>query len=172
MPNPISNVTSIPSASKAAENAEQAPELEIDGPIDPSSPPPLLEVDSNEDSATASLAPSPTPSSEGGSAANTAATPKKGRSGMGLLALVLGLLLVGSVAFNLKQSRDIATLADTNEQFEMALTAAVDRIDLETVRAESAESALGGIGGAVDTVNQRVAALLEALTALGEAAAK
>ena len=91
---------------------------------------------------------------------------------MGLLALVLGLLLAGSVAFNLKQSRDIATLADTNEQFGMALTAAVDRIDVETIRAESAEATLGGIGGAVETVNERVASLLEALTALSEAAAQ
>jgi hypothetical protein len=91
---------------------------------------------------------------------------------MGLLALVLGLLLASSVAFNLKQSRTITTLADTNEQFEMALTAAVDRIDVETVRAESAETTLGGIGGAVDTVNERVVSLMEALTALSEATAK
>lgn len=171
MSNPISNVTSIPSAKKATANAEQAPELEIDGPIDASSPPPLLEVDSEDDANPVSGSPSST-QTKGAPAADTQAAPQKSRSGMGLLALVLGLLLAGSIAFNLKQSRDLATLADTNNQFEMALTAAVDRIDVETGRADSAEATLGGIDGAVDTVNERVAALLEALTALSEATQK
>ena len=172
MSNPISKITSIPSATSAAKTAEQAPELEIDGPIDPSSAAPKLEVDPKD--AAAKTSGKPASVSGGASVGKTekAPTPKKGRSGMGLLALLLGLLLAGSVAFNLKQSREIATLADTTEQFEMALTAAVDRIDVETVRAANAEARLGGIGGAVDTVNERVASLLEALAVLSEATAK
>jgi hypothetical protein len=54
----------------------------------------------------------------------------------------------------------------------MALTAAVDRIDVETVRADRAEATLGGIDTAVDTVNARVTSLIEALTALKEATAQ
>ena len=168
MSNPISNITKIPSASKNAgqsASADNAPELEIDGPIDPSSPPPLLELDPED----AEPAASTQTASSSNASPSAAATPQKKRGGMSLVAIVLGLLLAGSVALNLKQSHDLATQADTNTQFEMALTAAVDRIDVETVRADDAEATLGGIDGAVDTVNDRVASLLEALTALSEA---
>jgi hypothetical protein len=91
----------------------------------------------------------------------------KGRSG--LIVLILGVLLVGSVAINLKQSRDVASLESANSEFEQALTAAVERIDVETARANGAEAALARVDSAVDVVNERILGLQDALDGLREA---
>ncbi|MFK7898623.1 MAG: hypothetical protein AB8G23_22510 [Myxococcota bacterium] len=183
MSNPISNVTSISKsagAKSSPQDTESAPELEVDPSFsaDANAPAPSLEVDP-EDAAPLDAQAGDSGSSADASASNSgstsapapAPTAQKQSGGKGL-AIFLGLLLAGSVAFNVKQSRDLAVLNSTNEQFELALTAAVDRIDVETIRAESAEATLGGIDGAVQTVNERVEGLLEALTALSEATAK
>ena len=94
-------------------------------------------------------------------------TEKKGRSG--LVLLVLAGLLLGSIAINLKQSRDVANLEARSSEYEQALAAAVERIDSETARADGAEAALDRVDGAVDLVNERVLGLQEALDGLREA---
>lgn len=90
----------------------------------------------------------------------------------GLVALLLGLLLAGSVAMNLKQANTMTGLNAKSQEFELALTAAVERIDQEAARADVAESTLDGIGGAVETVNDRVASLTAALDELRAATAR
>ena len=80
--------------------------------------------------------------------------------------VVLAVLLLGSLALNLKQTRAVGALERKSEEFQTALTTAVERIDQETARADAAESRLRGITGAVDTVNDRIASLQEALDAL------
>jgi hypothetical protein len=97
------------------------------------------------------------------------AEPRKSRSGMGLIALVLGALLLVSIAINLKQSRDVATLESRSQEYQQALAAAVDRIDSEAARADGAEQALDRVDAAVDVVNERVLGLREALDQLREA---
>lgn len=76
---------------------------------------------------------------------------------------------MGSVAVNLKQSRDVAALATQSAEFEQALGAAIERLDVETSRANGAEAALGRVDTAVDLVNERVMGLQEALDGLREA---
>lgn len=131
-----------------AVRGESSPELEVD-PIGDETP--TLETDEN------------------GSVADdtpAAAPEKKSRGGSGLLLLVLAGLLLGSVAINLKQSRDNSTLEARSQEYQQALAAAVERIDDETARADSAESALDRVDSAVDVVNERVVGLQEALDAL------
>jgi len=95
--------------------------------------------------------------------------PKASKSGRSMLALVLGVLLLVSVAVNLKQSRDIANLDARSQEYQQALGAAVERIDSESARAEGAEAALDRVDSAVDVVNERVLGLQEALDQLREA---
>ncbi|MEZ4353716.1 MAG: hypothetical protein R3F16_08635 [Myxococcota bacterium] len=90
----------------------------------------------------------------------------QGGSRTGVLLVVLAVLLLGSLALNLKQTRAVGALERKSEEFQTALTTAVERIDQETARADAAESRLRGITGAVDTVNDRIASLQEALDAL------
>jgi hypothetical protein len=97
------------------------------------------------------------------------AEPRRARSGVGLLALVLGALLLISVAINLKQSRDVANLETRSQEYQQALAAAVERIDSEAARADGAEQALDRVDLAVDVVNERVLGLQEALDQLREA---
>jgi hypothetical protein len=87
---------------------------------------------------------------------------KKGRS-MGGLAILLAVLLLGSIALNVRQATVTETLSVENQRFSFALNEAVATLDQETARANSAESALGGITGAVDNVNNRIEALQQAL---------
>ena len=91
----------------------------------------------------------------------------KGR--MGLIALVLAVLLLGSIAINLKQSGDVASLELKSAESEQALGAAIERIDLESSRANGAEAALNRVDVAVDIVNERALGLQEALDQLREA---
>lgn len=116
----------------------------------------------------------PTPASNGdvrnsGGAAPASAEARRtgGRSGLTILVLV-GLLL-GSIAINLKQSRDVSTLEARSSEYQQALAAAVERIDSETARADGAEAALDRVDGAVDLVNERVLDLQQALDGLREA---
>jgi len=120
----------------------------------------------DEDSSTAEQA-TENGSSETPYSADLPADESKGRSG--LIALILAILLVGSVAINLKQSGDVASLEAKSSEFERALTAAVARIDLETARADGAEAALQRVDSAVDVVNESVLGLQDALDGLREA---
>lgn len=79
------------------------------------------------------------------------------------------MILVGSIAINLKQSRDVASLEGQNAEIEQALSAAVERIDIETARANGAEAALERVDSAVDVVSERVRGLQDALEGLREA---
>lgn len=124
----------------------------------------LIEVDAEDDATLEASETDPAAASE-----TQAAEPQAGNTGRSLLALVLGALLLVSVAFNLKQSRDIANLDARSQEYEQALGAAVERIDSESARADGAESALDRVDAAVDVVNERVLGLQEALDGLREA---
>ncbi len=137
MSKPISNVESI------KPDLGPEPELEVDATFDssdPSAPPPTLEVDADE-----------------------ATRPTKSSGKMGLLALILGLLLLGSIAINLQQARVTAALNAENYRFDVALNEAVATLDQETARANDAETTLSDVGQAVETVNERIESLREAL---------
>lgn len=156
MSNPISTLPGV-----NVPNDE--PKLEVDGPFDTAESPPL-EVDEIEEASE--------PSVEDSEPVPGEADTGQSKSRMGLIALVLAVLLVGSIAINLKQSRDVATLETQSAEIEQALDAAVERIDVETARANSAESALDRVDGAVDIVNEQVLGLQEALNGLREATAR
>lgn len=157
MSNPISK---LPNADREPEENDASvedaslegdrPELEVD-PLDPALPP-MLEVDGEN---------------EASEDQESDASESGGWSG--LIVLVLAGLLLGSVAINLKQSRDIAGLESRSSEYEQALAAAVERIDGEASRADSAEAALDRVDSAVDVVNERVVGLQEALDGLREA---
>ena len=117
-----------------------------------------LEVDAQDENTATASADASTGSEESKSPART-----------GLVILILAGLLLGSIAINLKQSRDVAGLESRSTEYQQALAAAVERIDSETSRADGAEAALGRVDSAVDLVNERVVGLQEALNGLREA---
>lgn len=149
MSNPI---TTLPNTT---EPEDDRPELEVDD-LDAAAET-VLEVEE------AAEAPTET------SAETTSEEEKSSRGRSGLILIVLAGLLLGSVAINLKQSRDVATLEARSSEYEQALAAAVERIDSETARADGAEAALDRVDSAVDLVNERVLGLQEALDGLREA---
>ena len=128
---------------------------------------PELEVDDLDTAAATKLEVDEPEMADGPGSTVGDSTEKKGRSGFVLL--VLAGLLLGSIAINLKQSRDVANLEARSSEYEQALAAAVERIDSETARADGAEAALDRVDGAVDLVNERVLGLQEALDGLREA---
>jgi len=97
------------------------------------------------------------------------APPSEIRTGTSLIALVLAGLLLGSIALNLNQSRQVSNLEARSGEYQQALAAAVERIDSETSRADGAEAALARVDVAVDVVNERVLGLQEALDGLRDA---
>jgi hypothetical protein len=139
------------------------PELEVDEVLEDELEKPLTEVEASETDETGAAA------DEAESEATEETESAESSRGWGLVALILAALLVGSVAINLKQSRDVAALEEKSAEFEQALDAAVERIDVETSRADGAESALERVDSAVDLVNERVLGLQEALDGLREA---
>lgn len=140
MSTPISNVKDI----KANRHGE--PELEVDENFEADPDQAILELDPIEE-------PIETQRSE----------EKKGSGRMGIVALVLGVLLVGSIAINLQQAKITGALHLENERYSIALNEAVATLDQETGRANAAESTLTDVGGAVDTVNDRIESLQQAL---------
>ena len=94
---------------------------------------------------------------------------KADKSGRGLITLALAVLLLGSVAINLKQSRDLSILEIRGQEYQQALAAAVERIDAEVARADGAEAALGRVDEAVSVVNQQMVGLSQALDHLRDA---
>ncbi len=150
MSNPISTLPNADLETESTDLAEEErPELEVDETL--GDEPPALEIDEE-----------PTPDA-------AAAEPTESRGRNGLILLVLAGLLLGSVAINLKQSRDVAGLEARSSEYQQALAAAVERIDGEAARADSAEAALDRVDNAVDVVNERVLGLQEALDGLREA---
>ena len=147
MSNPIST---LPNAAPETESTEdERPELEVDETF--GDEPPALEIDED-----------PEPE-------RAAAEPSGSRGRNGLILLILTGLLLGSVAINLKQSRDVAGLEARSSEYQQALAAAVERIDSEVARADSAEAALDRVDSAVGVVNERVLGLQQALDGLREA---
>jgi hypothetical protein len=138
------------------------PELEVDEILEDELEKPLTEVEASDTSDTGAADEAESQSTEESESAERS-------RGWGVVALILAALLVGSVAINLKQSRDVAALEEKSAEFEQALDAAVARIDAETSRADGAESALERVDSAVDLVNERVLGLQEALDGLREA---
>ena len=159
MSNPISTISNLP-------NEPDEPELEVDEAFSAGAPPPALEVDPIDDRDAHPDAESTPPLETNEDHAD------KSREGRGLLALILGVLLAGSIAYNLKQSGDVGALEAESQEFALALTAAVERIDQETARADRLEDKLQGITDAVDTVNGRIGSLQVALDELRKATAQ
>ena len=111
MSNPISTLPN------ATELEEDRPELEVDD-LDIASET-ELEVDAPEDAPERKTSPAEIETAD--------EDDKPSRGGSGLLILVLTGLLLGSVAINLKQSRDVANLEARSSEYEQALAAAVER---------------------------------------------
>ena len=146
MSNPISNISK--SAGPIGE-----PDLEVDEILDASEQP-ILDVDPVEESAEM-VDSEPLPEEQTDEASRG--------SRMGLVALVLGALLLASLAINVQQARVTASLDAKSQELETALAIALERGDLASSRADAAESTLASIGSAVDSVNDRIASLQEAL---------
>ncbi len=177
MSNPISTLPNANTNADANANPNKnEPVLEVDEFLDGDDSAAPLEVDPIEPIEDGVADGEPIPSGEESAShesdrsADSLEAPSreaKGRSGR--IVLILGVLLVGSLAINLKQSRDIAALDSANSEFAQALTAAVERIDVETARANGAEAALARVDSAVDVVNERILGLQDALDGLREA---
>ena len=144
-------------------------DLEVDELVDSDGNKPMIEVDPIDETgemlSEASADHEASPYSDETEEASEGTS--KGR--LGLIAVVLAALLIGSFAINMKQSRAVQALETKNQEFQQALTAAIDRIDVEAARATSAEAALDRVDIAVDVVNERVLGLQEALDGLREA---
>jgi len=95
--------------------------------------------------------------------------PVESGKGSGRLALVLTVLLLASVAINLLQWRAQTRVVALADDYEVALTMAVEKLDEQTVRALSAEGTLSNVDTAMDSVRDRIAGLQEALAELATA---
>ncbi len=168
---PISRLPNLKDVSDDSLSPDEArtdePVLEVDELTDADGEPPALEVDA--DDLSRSEARSEASSEDSDDTAGEQTEEEDSKRGAGFIALVLAALLVGSVAINLKQSRDVSVLETRSQEYEQALAAAVERIDSETTRAQSAEAALDRVDSAVDVVNERVLGLQQALDGLREA---
>ncbi|MBJ20661.1 MAG: hypothetical protein CL933_14735 [Deltaproteobacteria bacterium] len=178
MSNPISTLPEDESKSERHE-----PGLEVDEIIDGDTSVPLLEFDAIEPDFEPSQDPSADLSTDAtmdgheafgatdevGTQDSVTPSADASRRRSGPVALLLAALLLGSVVINLKQSRDVATLEMQSAEFERALSDAIERVEIETARADGAEAALERVDGAVDVVNSRVLGLQEALDGLREA---
>jgi hypothetical protein len=118
----------------------------------------LEEVDSPEDASPA------TPAGE--SARSGAEAPGRSRSGSRRLTLALLVLLVGSIAVNAWQWRQRSALETRSNEFEIALTQAVEKLDEQTVRARDAEGVLSDVDDAMGNVRARIRELQQALDEL------
>ena len=85
------------------------------------------------------------------------------------LAIVLLALLLISVAFNVLQAQQQRRSAVQTGETELALDRAMERIDEETFRANSAEGTISEIDRNVDNVQERISDLQSALSKLSEA---
>lgn len=85
---------------------------------------------------------------------------------------LLGVLLLISVGLNFWQSQTQANLETQAGETTVALDRAIERIDLETLRANRAETKISAIDGGVDTVNERILELQAALADLSELTAR
>lgn len=82
------------------------------------------------------------------------------------LPVVLLVLLLVSVAYNVAQWRQRATLETRASELESALDNAVETLDAQTARAVDAESTLSDVDSAMQTVRERIASLQGALDQL------
>ena len=92
--------------------------------------------------------------------------------GMGLSTLILGALLLASLAFNFIQSQGRASLEAQSNEYATALDRTIVRLDEETFRANDAQATIDAIDANVDNVNTRIGELQEALTKLSEITAR
>jgi len=86
--------------------------------------------------------------------------------------IVLLVLLLISVAINVMQAQQRQRAAVQAGEIELALDRAMERIDAETFRANSAEGTISAIDQNVDNVQERIADLQSALSKLSEATAR
>lgn len=169
MSTPVSNIADATRRDESAPATDGSTDVEPILEVDDETP--ALELDEQSDElVTESVASDADPVSETAKE-TTEETPKpsESRRGASFLVLVLGALLLISVAINLKQSRDVGQLEQRSTEYQQALAAAVERIDSEAARADGAEAALDRVDSAVDVVNERVLGLQEALEGLREA---
>lgn len=92
--------------------------------------------------------------------------------GMGVSTLILGALLLASLAFNFIQSQGRASLEAQSNEYATALDRTIVRLDEETFRANDAQAKVDAIDANVDNVNARIGELQEALTKLSEITAR
>lgn len=167
MSNPISSLPEKPDDEPLIEGEEE-PALEVEDLLDENPPASLTDFETTaSDTSDASDASDASASESSPAAESTAEETGSNRGGL-LLLVVAGLLLV-SIAINLKQSGDVGRLEAERAELQQALDGAVERIDVETARANGAEAALDRVDRAVDVVNERVLGLQEALDGLREA---
>ena len=88
------------------------------------------------------------------------------------LTLILLVLLLGSVAFNVWQWQERSALNARSDEFEIALTQAVEKLDQQTVRALDAEGTLSSVDDAMGNVRVRILELQQALDELAGAATR
>jgi hypothetical protein len=96
------------------------------------------------------------------------ASPKTDGGSRGLTVLLL-ILLLASLAFNGLQWRAQSRLSALSNEFEIALTQAVEKLDEQTLRALAAEGTLSNVDGAMNQVRVRIAGLQDALDELAAA---
>jgi hypothetical protein len=96
--------------------------------------------------------------------------PSRSSAGSGRLALVLTVLLLASLAVNFLQWRAQSRVTALADDYEIALTQAVEKLDEQTVRALSAEGTLSNVDTAMEAVRDRIAGLQNALDELAAAA--
>jgi uncharacterized protein HemX len=82
--------------------------------------------------------------------------------------ILLLILLVISVGMNFSLAQQQRTTAIRSAELDLALDRAMERIDQETQRANNAEGALAEVDRNVDTVQERIAELQSALSALSK----
>lgn len=88
------------------------------------------------------------------------------------LPVLLFVLLLVSLGANFWQAQQRTSLDAQTAELDLALDRAMERIDSETVRANSAEASLDEIDRSVDNVQERIAELQAALSKLADATAR
>lgn len=92
--------------------------------------------------------------------------------GTSKLTLLLGALLLVSLALHFVQAQARASLEAQSAEYSTALDRTIVRLDEETLRADGAQAKIEAIDSSVGNVNARIDELREALTELSEITAR
>lgn len=86
--------------------------------------------------------------------------------------ILLLILLVISIGMNFSLAQQQRETATRSAELDLALDRAMERIDRETQRANNAEGTLAEVDRNVDTVQERIAELQSALSALSKSTSR